>query len=221
MTPWKSKFDERLFQTKILDGRVEIDKAVADSRVGWRGNLMALETIGTLEAAFRELGETFYYGEKSGLEFPGLVHLYDADEMTIDAEGTGDERSSVWFVKTGERDVCFLLGGDLPLALSEFREESLSDADGKKFPGLVADLTAWIGLQQLSRYSVARIANLTAAKPLDDDMRFAALMKFPAERLPDFAFMSKRSLQQLRESRKTPETPNPGVPSELAAFRSA
>lgn len=215
VAPSKSKFEERSFPTKILSGRIECDIAVADSRSGGRGNLVALETIGTLESALKELGRCCYAGEESGTAFPGLIHMVD-DDMIVDADGTGNERSSVWFVRTGERDVRFLLGGDLPLTLSDFREETLIDAEGKKFPGIVADLTALVGLQCLSRFSVGRIANLTTAKPLTDDLGFDALLKFPAERLPNFAFLTKRSLAQLRDSRKTALNPNPPVPTEIA-----
>ena len=55
--------------------------------------------------------------------------------------------------------------------------ESLADENGKKFPGYVADMTTWIGLQVVNRHSAVRIKNLgtNIGKGMTDDLAFEAL----------------------------------------------
>jgi len=136
-----STFENRPCQCCILAARVEVDQAIANAYVDGPSAYQALEAVGVMEAAYRKAGFQFYYGtEADGKGFPGLVSSYDAANMTVDAEATAN-KTSVWFVKFGERDVQFVFGENTPLQVSEWRIESLADANGKKFPGYVADLT--------------------------------------------------------------------------------
>jgi hypothetical protein len=53
--------------------------------------------VGVLEASYRKAGARFYYGvDNDPLGCPGLVAIYDAANMTVDAEGT-TALGSVWF----------------------------------------------------------------------------------------------------------------------------
>jgi hypothetical protein len=108
-------------------------------------------------------------------------------------------------VKFGPRDVSLIMGKNGTMELGEFRVESLEDADGNKGPGEVADLAAWIGLQQASKNSVVRIKNLTAdsGKGLTDALLASALDLAPAGWVPDAIFMSRRSRTQLQAARAT------------------
>jgi hypothetical protein len=211
----KSTFENRLCQCFILAGRIECDQAIADGYVDGPDAYQALEAVGVLEAAYRKAGAQFYYGtDNDALGFPGLIAAYDADNMTVDAGGVGADRTSVWFVKFGERDVQFVLGENTVLKLGEFRVESLEDENGKKFPGYVGDMSTWIGLQVVNRHSAVRIKNMSTAtgKGMTDDLAFEALAKFPAGVAPSFCFMNRRSLEQLRRSRTKVTSPT-GVPT--------
>lgn len=211
----KSTFENKLCQCFILAGRIECDVAIADGFVDGPEAYQALEAVGVLEASYRKAGAQFYYGTQSDpLGFPGLIAAYDADNMTVDVEGTGTDRTSVWFVKFGERDVQFVLGENTVLKLGEFRVESLADEAGKKFPGYVADMSTWIGLQVVNRHSAVRIKNISTGtgKGMTDDLAFEALAKFPAGVAPSFCFMNRRSLEQLRRSRTKVTSPT-GVPT--------
>lgn len=57
------------------------------------------------------------------------------------------------------------------------RVESLADENGKKFPGYVADMTTWIGLQVVNRHSGVRIKNFgtNVGEGMTDDLAFEAL----------------------------------------------
>ena len=210
----KSTFENRPCQCHILAARVEADQAIADAYVDGSPAYQALEAVGVMEAAYRKVGVQFYYGtDFDGKGFPGLIASYDAENKTVDAGATA-AKTSVWFVKFGERDVQFVLGENSVLAMSPWRVESLEDETGKKFPGYVADLTTWIGLQFVNKHSAVRIKNLgtVEGKTMNDDLAFEALSKFPAGVTPDYCFMNRRTLEQLRRSRTHVTSPT-GVPT--------
>jgi hypothetical protein len=100
------------------------------------------------------------------------------------------------------------MGRNATMELSDFRVESLTDINGNKGPGEVADLASWVGLQCVSKHSVVRIKNLTtqAGKTLTDSMIALALDLFPAGYVPDAIFMSRRSRSQLRADRSLRQT---------------
>jgi hypothetical protein len=126
--------------------------------------------------------------------------------IIYDATGsTADTGSSVYFVKFGPQNVSLIMGKNGKMELSDFRVESLTDGDGNKGPGEVADLMSYVGLQQASKNSVVRIKNLTAqsGKGLTDAVIANALDLFPSGFMPDAIFMSRRSRTQLRVDRAT------------------
>ncbi len=100
------------------------------------------------------------------------------------------------------------------MQVSDWRVESLADANGKKFPGCVCDLTTWIGLQFVNKNSAVRVKNIGTANgtTFNDDLAFEALSKFPVGVAPDVCLMNRRTLEQLRKSR-TKVTSATGVPT--------
>jgi hypothetical protein len=212
----KSTFDNKHFDCSVLGGRIEVWKTVLDApENGNPADIKTIEAMGVMEAAVRKIGKQIFYGKTalgSANGFPGLVSFVDSG-MISDATGsTADTGSSVYFVKFGPKDVSLVMGKNATMELSEFRVESLSDADGNKGPGEVADLASWIGLQQASKHSVVRIKNLTAqtGKGLTDVLIANALELFPAGFTPDAIFMSRRSRQQLRADRSSRQTNSTG-----------
>ena len=203
----KSTWINRLFETFILNPRWEIDKAVADAYEDGAEAWIALEADGVLRGAFLDLANQFYYGQASpgsAKGFPGLVQVYDATNMVVDAGGTtATTGSSVWAVKFGPKDVQLVVGNDGELSMSDVRIETILDAESKKLTGYVQELQSWIGLQVASVNSVGRIKKLTAdtGKGLTDDLVADLLDKFPVGTTPDVLFLSRRSRAQLRKSR--------------------
>lgn len=205
----KSTFDNKLFECGILGGRIEVWKSVLDSpENGPAADIKAAEASGVMEAALRKVGRQIFYGKTSlgsALGFVGLVSLVDST-MLYDATGTtANTGSSIYFVKFGAKDIQLVMGRNATMELSPFRVESLEDAEGNKGPGEVADLCSWIGLQAASKYSVARIKNVTAdsGKGCTDALLAAGLQLFPSGVMPDAIFMSRRSRNQLQASRAT------------------
>jgi hypothetical protein len=203
----KSTFENKHFDCGILGGRIEVWKTILDApENGPASDIKATEAAGVMEAAMRKVGRQIFYGKTalgSAKGFVGLVSFVDS-AMIKDATGTtANTGSSVYMVKFGPRDVTLVMGRNGTMELSDFRVESLTDADGNKGPGEVADLASWIGLQQASKHSVARIKNLTAdsGKGLTDALLASALNLFPAGVTPDVIFMSRRSREQLQSAR--------------------
>lgn len=202
-----STFENKRFECGLLGGRIEVWKNILDSKEnGTPAEIKATEASGVFEAAIRKVGRQIFYGKTalgSALGFVGLVSFVDST-MIADATGTtANTGSSVYFVKFGPKDVMLTMGLNATMELSEFRVESLEDANGNKGPGEVADLASWIGLQAASKNSVVRIKNLTAdsGKGLTDTLLATAMDLYPAGIVPDAIFMSRRSRTQLRAAR--------------------
>lgn len=211
--PSKSTLTLKNQQCHLLSGRIECDRAIADIWPGGASAFQVLESIGGLESLYEKAATQFYYGlaDDPNKGFPGLLASYDAANMTVDATGTGDATTSVWAVRYGERDLRWALGENTPLDFSQWRVESVTDEEGKKFPAYVADATVWLGLQFTHKYCAGRIKNLSTAtgKTLTADMLYDLIEKFPAGKQPTHIFLNKRSMKQLRESLTTDLDPMP------------
>ncbi len=74
----------------------------------------------------------------------------------------------------------------------------------------------------MNKNSAVRIKNVGAAKDttMNDDLAFEALSKFPVGVKPDFCFMNRRSLEQLRKSRTNVTSPTgvPTIPDNVAGI---
>jgi len=222
----KSKFDKRRVECFILSGRVEVDQATyaAGKAVGETDlDIEATESVGVARAAKITLGSQIFYGNpgEDDAGFPGLRGLLPkTGDLVVDATGsTAGTGSSVYAIKTGIKDVALIMGnGGDAMNLSDFRDETIFDANGKPLPGRVADLMGWIGLQVPHKNCVGRIANLTAqaGKGCTDDILSELYSKFPVGSKPDFYIMSRRSARQLQKSRGTGVVVNVGPGAGLS-----
>lgn len=204
--PVKSGYENRMVSTYIFDKRFQVDKAVADRYEDGAAAYLALEASGVMEGGVQDLASQFYYGtDVNSLGFPGLMQAVHAD-MVVDATGsTASTGSSVWFVKFGPKDVRHVVGVGGEFAMSEPRIETITGANSKQLDGYVQTLLFYPGLQVGHRYACLRIKDLTedSGKGLTDDLLGQALSTFMDKRKmrPDAAFLTHRSLRQLRESR--------------------
>lgn len=207
-TASQSSWETRLFEAFLMEVRFECDKGIADASEDGPAAYLAIEAAGMLTGAFMHLARQFYYGRSynDSKGFPGLIEMYDATNMVVDAGGTANNTaSSVWAVKFSPMDVQWVLGGDGQLQVSDVRIESLPDPNdsSKRFTAYVQTLVGWVGLQVRTPHAVGRIKNLTEeqGKGLTDVLLGRLLAKFPTGWAPDAFFLSRRSLEQLRASR--------------------
>lgn len=208
-----SKSELRLVRHECFrfGGRIEAAKHIADNwRRGGAAGYQAHEARGVAEAAMQTIGKQIWYGVSTDAKgFPGLKAFTPfGGTYTYNAAGTtATTASSVYMVKFGQDFVQLMpalaRNGSGLIDLPDFIIESILDANSKKMWGYTSELSSYLGLQTAAPHSVVRIANLTAdsTKTLTDAKLNAAMRLFPANFKPDAIFMSRRSQQQLQDSR--------------------
>ena len=224
----KSNFTERLVECFILSARIEVDKAVARGYEDGEAALQAIEAAGVMKAALTTVGTQTIYGDSASSKgFTGLQTLQSAlgGDIIVDAGGTtAGTASSVYAIKAGNTGVSYVYGNGTTFDLSAFREGGATDAAGARYAALIADLTAWIGLQCVNKYAIGRLKDCTAdsGKGVTDAKIAELLSKFPIGETPTHLLMNRRSAFQLQTSRTTaPNTKQeaftgilPGRPTE-------
>ena len=211
VTPSAGEYENRTVETFILNPRWECDKAVADMSEDGPDAYIADEAIAIMEAAMQALGRQFFYGRNTvgdGKGFPGLVDAVNS-AYTKSATGTAGQCTSVWFVKFGVGDVCWVWGENGALTIPDKRIETIYRADAgtttplKPLDGYVQSLLAYPGLQVGSIRSIGRLSNVSAetGKTLTDALLYQTVALMDV--VPDVCFMNKTALEQLRESRTT------------------
>lgn len=209
-TATKSTFTRKLVEAYILSGRVEVDKAVAMAHEDGMEAYEMIEASGVYKQSLIEMGSQVWYGTSTDAKgFPGIKAALPftagvADGSVINATGTTSSTASgIYAVKFGDQDVTFVGGNGTIPTLSDFRDETIYDADSAPLPGRVADLLGWVGLQIGNINCVRRIANVTedSGKGCTDALLAKLLNSFPAGVRPDGIFMSRRSRLQLQISR--------------------
>jgi len=207
-TPNKSLRENRLFDCFIVDRPWLCDKAVADAHEDGAPAYIASEAVAVVQAQLIELGQQFYYGvNNSANGHPGLQAMYDAANMTVDAQGTtANTGSSIWAVTWGEQGAQWLYGnGSNPLQLSDVKELPLPDPNDptKYMTQYHQQLLAWVGLKLGNLKTIARAKNVTAdaGHTCNDSLLRQLVQLYPIGYKPDAIFLTKRSMTQLIASR--------------------
>jgi len=210
VAPSKSTFKKNLVECFILSSLIRADKAVADAYEDGADAWKMIEASGVMRAAMQRIGKQTWYGTSSDAKgFAGFKAFLAAggktlagDDLTIDASGsTANTASSVYAVKFGEQDAQFVFGQNSIMELGEWRNETVTDSEGKGYEAYAAALTAWVGLQIGNENCARRIYNLTVANGLTDALLAKLIATFPVGVRPDAIFGSRRSIAQLQASR--------------------
>ena len=223
-TPVVHTYEQRFFETYMLTPRIEADVTVADSYEDGKAAYFALQASGTMEGEWQGLGHQFYYGAASGLANgagnPGLIDMYDSTNMVVNAGGTtANAGSSAWFVKFGEKSLQWIWGNNQTLVMGPIRVERCVDPNNsaKFLDKYVQAGTGYPGLMLTDLRAVGRIKCLTndAGCGLTDTLLEQMMALFQVGVVPDAIFLTRRSAQQLQNSRKTALVPNPNWPDSL------
>ena len=204
-TPTKSEFENQLIECYILSGAVQADVAVArayeDGEQAWKD----IESVGVMRQAMIELGSQVIYGTSHQAKgFPGLQAIHTAFNagLVVDAGGTSaGTASSVYGINTDTQGVQLVFGAGTTFELGEWRIENVGTSS--VYPAHVANLTAWVGMQVGSKYSVGRLKDATADSGMGvTDAKLAELLsKYPVGYRPNYWLMNRRSAYQLQVSR--------------------
>lgn len=198
-----SKWEKRKVECYILDAQMEADKAIADTHPFGLASFLADEAQAQTKSALLTVGSQFYYGNPSDTDFgfPGLQQFNDSS-LVVDATGnSANACTSVYAVKMGIQGVHFVFGNGGRIDMAEEWRIQKIVKNNKSLTCYVNGLTAWLGLQAGSKYSVGRIKNLDGTKTLTDALVGQLLSKFPVGFRPDFLFMNRRAALQLQTSR--------------------
>jgi len=154
-----------------------------------------------------ELGSQVIYGTTVDAKgFPGLQAIHTAfnSGLVVDAGGTtGGTASSVYGINTDTQGVQLVFGAGTTFELGEWRIENVGTAS--VYPAHVANLTAWVGMQVGSKYSVGRLKDATADSGggVTDAKLAELLSKYPVGYRPNYWLMNRRSAFQLQSSRSS------------------
>lgn len=210
-TPSKSEMRLVDHECYRFGARIEAFKHIADNwRRGGAAGYQTHEAKGVMDAALTTIGSQIWYGVSSDTKgFPGLkAFTAFGGSYTYNAAGTtATTASSVYMVKFGDSFVQLMpalaRNGSGLIDLPDFITETINDANSKPAWAYTSELSSYLGLQIAAAHSVVRIANVTAdsTKTCTDVKLNAAMRLFPANFKPDAIFMSRRSQQQLQDSR--------------------
>jgi hypothetical protein len=160
-----------------------------------------------MRQAMIELGSQVIYGTSVDAKgFPGLQAIHTAfnSGLVVDAGGTSAATgSSVYGINTDTQGVQLVFGSSTTFELGEWRIENVGTSS--VYPAHVANLTAWVGMQVGSKYSVGRLKDATADSGMGvTDAKLAELLsKYPVGYRPNYWLMNRLSAFQLQTSRST------------------
>ena len=219
----KGTYENRLFETFIMDPQWQVDQAVADRHEDGPEAMIALEASAMLEGAMQTLATQFYYGLASDAKgFPGLMSAYDATNMKILAGGTTAAiQSSCWAVRFGPKDVGWVWGNGGQLDVSDATLQRVLDGSSNPYWAYCQHLTAYPGLQVCSTQSIGRIANInevTDADALTDADLANLLAKFSVGKPPTCFFMNRVVQAGLRAGRTATNPTGGPAPFPTEAF---
>lgn len=215
---------------KILDASFTVDKAIADAHKKGKEAYLGKEGLRHLKAAFAGAEKQLLNGALSGVTnaaadgFVGLSDVLNAisHAMVISAGGdTADGCGSIYMIRTNDDGAdCTLIGADMAgngkfdIEISPSEVIRAQDGSGKHYPAYFTPISAWLGLQVGSAFSVARIANIDEATLVNDDLFFEGYELFPETRKPNLVVTTGKIREWLRKSRTATNpsgTPAPRV----------
>ena len=217
VTPSKSSWRNELVQCYILSAAIELDLAVGAAYEGGLSAYEADESMAVAKQAMVEVANQIWYGTTTDAKgFPGVkAATAFGGATTVNSGGSNSTvQSSIYAVRFGVQDVTLVNGNNTTLQLSDFANQQLYDASSNAYPGRVASLMAWMGLQIGNVNCVGRICNvgeMGETNDMADDAVIAELLAlFPVGYTPSAFFMSRRSQRQLQISRTVTINSGPG-----------
>lgn len=165
--------------TAMLEDFSEVDKKLAQLN-GNTNQFRLNEADAHIQGMNNKVQENIIYGNKgtNAAAFDGLATRYNKIStkkdtigyQVLDAGGTGDTNTSIWFVGWGEKGVHLIYpkGSKAGLQHEDLGEEPAYDAEGNQYR-VLKDHFSWdIGMCLRNYKTCARIANIDVLK-LDTD----------------------------------------------------
>jgi hypothetical protein len=164
----KSKTAQVEDTTGFVEGLSTIDKRLLALSTN-EGAVRLSEAMSYLESMNQEVATKLFYGNTAAdpEEFMGLAPRFDDlgapnGNQIVDAGGTGNDNTSIWFVTWGERQACLLYpkGTMAGVQREDMGEQRVLDAEGSPYYAMEEKFTWHIGLAVKDWRYVSRIANI-------------------------------------------------------------
>jgi hypothetical protein len=203
-----SKWDQRLNECFFFDGQMRVDEAVLDASEFGADWTLANEAVGVTKTKMINLGAQVYYGTaQDAAGFPGLVSLYDANNMEVLAGGVGATTSSAWLIVNAPDMVEFIYGKNMGLQLKQWTPQYVTDANNKQYRAFLNNLSGYVGLSFNYTKAACRIKNLNSTdKGLTDALVADALALFPVGTIPTHILCNRTQRRLLQKSRAPVQT---------------
>lgn len=197
-----SSYEQRIVPCYFMDCQMQVDEAIVKADPGEQGNILADEGVAAVQSSFITIGKQVYDGISADAKgFGGFFANVDSS-MVVDAAGTGSAVDTAWAIfEDDKQGVHFPLGNNGALALGEWMKQQVKDADGKAYMAFVNNLSAWLGLNLTTKYSIGCVKNITSAKPLTDALGAELVAKFKVGNKPTRWLMSRNAKFLLQKSR--------------------
>lgn len=197
----KSSYINKLVECFFLDGKMEIDVAVAQADEQGVAHAQMIEADGHAQAAIQHIGKQVWYGISNDAKgFPGAQSLVDS-AYVLDAGGTSaGTGSSVYGVRVGEKHGTMVFGRDSVLTLGDWRQQRITRSS-KEMDAWVNAIQGWVGFQWVNKDSICRLKDATAdSTKTVTDAKLAQLLS-QLKWVPDYWFMTRRSRYQIQLDR--------------------
>ena len=175
----------------LLDCSFHVDQMYADEYRYGAEAWIARESQRALQAGFFKAEQQLIYG--TGADSDGFDGLADAstingasDAMVVNAGGS-TAVSSVYLIRSvpALTDVTLITGNDGNIGIGDTYQQMMDGSSTGIFNAYVTPVSAYLGLQIGSIYSIGRVCNIDAgSNSLTDDLLSDAISKFPAARQP-------------------------------------
>lgn len=192
----------------ILDASFTVDVAATHIWRGGTEELLAREAMRHMREAMFIAEKQWFNGTTDGSAtgFNGMANKHSAlSQAYTDGAGGSTALTSVYICRCSPDECSVVIGNNGMIDVGEAvmqRAEGTSQAGGW-FPAWFVPISAWFGCQTGAiATSSYRLANLAASThTLTDALIYTGLSTFPAARPPNYIFMNRRSLSQLRAAR--------------------
>ncbi len=218
----KGSYENKSFETHIMDPEWVCDQAVADRHEDGPEACIALEASAILEGAMQALCSQFYYGPSHDAKgFPGMVDVYNTALQVLAGGTTSSAQTSLFAVRFGPKDVGWIWGNEGELEVSEVTLQRVLDGSQNPYWAYCQHLSSYPGLQCCSKWSVGRIANIhpsdSGAALTDEDIA-DLLALFPVGKPPHYLFCNRAAQAMLRKSRTATNPTGQPAPFPTESF---
>ncbi|SDU31216.1 hypothetical protein SAMN05444156_3228 [Verrucomicrobium sp. GAS474] len=203
-----------------MEAQLEVPNGIIAAQKRSVGDVLAIESEGTLKSAFYRLTQQMYYGSKAvgtgkgdagvvsdALGYPGAIQIINGDtDYWIKGGGASGSSTSLFLFCLHEQGAHLSVGQDGNMTLTPWIQQQIALANGNKTMAQVASFMGWFGMSVVNQFSVYRISGLdgTTGNTLTDDLIAQLVQKIPTEyRVNMHAFTSRAGARQLQVSRSS------------------